>query len=167
MAIPQQLPIAVRRPNAPLAIVWIVLEQRDRRGAPMVINPTLAYIESQIRAAFGDEWQSFRVIEARDVPTDRTFRDAWRDRDGVIEVDLPAAKALHRTAIDRRAAARIEALERQVVTALVTGAPASRMALLRDRRLALLAARDDARIDAAASVDELAAIDPLASIADD
>ena len=52
---------------------------------------------------------AYWVVEEALLPTDRTFRDAWRCAAGTVDVDLPKARGIHMDAIRR---ARDEALSR-------------------------------------------------------
>lgn len=38
--------------------------------------------------------QSYTEISESQLPNDRTFRDAWQLKEGVVSVDLPSAKAI-------------------------------------------------------------------------
>lgn len=39
----------------------------------------------------------YTIVSADDLPADRTFRDAWRQNGGGVDVDLPAAKTIAHT----------------------------------------------------------------------
>jgi len=39
----------------------------------------------------------YTIVSADDLPADRTFRDAWRQNGGSVDVDLPAAKTIAHT----------------------------------------------------------------------
>ncbi len=43
----------------------------------------------------GLEVASYRRVEEADVPTDRTFRNAWTDTKQAIAIDMEKAKAIH------------------------------------------------------------------------
>lgn len=51
-----------------------------------------------------------RVIDASELPTDRTFRDAWRDQGGIV-VDMPAAREIHKERLREVRAPLLEALD--------------------------------------------------------
>lgn len=38
---------------------------------------------------------AFRVVDRSVIPTDRTYRNAWKDTGGTVTVDLPRARLLH------------------------------------------------------------------------
>lgn len=52
-----------------------------------------------------------KMVEADDVPSDRTFRNAWRQSGGVFSTDMPAAREIHAECIERCHTAEIERLK--------------------------------------------------------
>jgi hypothetical protein len=53
----------------------------------------------------------YRVIEEADVPTDRTFRNAWTDTQEAIEVDMEKAKVFHMERIRAARTPQLQALD--------------------------------------------------------
>lgn len=94
---PTGIYIAIRCADDSVAIMQFVTgyENSDvwsREATPEAIEAEIAktiFPESQAPI------KSWRIIDASEVPTDRTFRAAWRDREG-IEVDMSKARDIHR-----------------------------------------------------------------------
>lgn len=90
------------------------------------------------------------------VPSDRTFRDAWQFNGNAVDVDMVAAKDIHKDNLRRERAPRLADLDVAYMKALESGSGAADIAaqkqILRD-------ITDDARIDAATTPDELKALD--------
>lgn len=102
-----------------------------------------------------------RVVERRRIPSDRTFRNAWRQSGREIVVDMALAREIHREAIRERRKPMLEALDRDYIRA-----DERRDTPERERIIALKNKLRDApadpRIDAAATPEALKAVDPLA-----
>jgi len=101
-----------------------------------------------------------RVIDANEVPTDRTFRNAWRNNGaGKPEVDMPAARELWRERMRRARAPKLAALDVEYQRA-DEAADAGRKADVVKRKQTLRDVTDDPRIEAAQTPDELKAVWP-------
>jgi len=89
------------------------------------------------------------------VPTDRTFRSAWQFNGAAVEVDMTAAKAIHKDNLRIERAPRLADLDVSYMKALESGSGAAEIAaekqILRD-------ITSDARIDAATTPEELKAL---------
>lgn len=148
----------------------IVYQRPD--GGVSVVVPSPRYV-AQLMAEGMSEAEAIAAVRAKDVPpdatdvaeadqddipTDRTFRDAWR-RDGTrpIRVDMPAARQIHRQRLEQRAAERARVLREQYLEADEDGDTA-RAQQIRQRVRGMrqrIAALD---LDAAQTPEELAAI---------
>ncbi len=105
---------------------------------------------------------SWRRIEPEQLPTDRTFRAAWRDSGEHIYHDMPTCREVHRDNIRRRRAPMLAQLDIEAARVLETWpAGSSRHGQVIAKKNKLRNATDDPRIEAAASPEELKAIDPL------
>jgi hypothetical protein len=60
----------------------------------------------------------FRRIKDADLPEDRRYRGAWRDRDGAIVHDMPKARALHLDRVRARRAKKLDELDRDWMRAM-------------------------------------------------
>jgi hypothetical protein len=95
------------------------------------------------------------IVEASSLPeADNDFFDAWRLNDGVVSVDLTAAKAIHSARLD--AAAKAEAQHRATNTAI--GLPnnvsdADFVVLLNGKRAAIAAANSTVELRAVSLAD--------------
>jgi hypothetical protein len=90
------------------------------------------------------------------VPTDRTFRGAWQFNGAAVEVDMDAAKAIHKDNLRAERKPRLEALDVAYMKALEAGSGAAEIAA---QKQTLRDITSDARIAAAATPDELKALD--------
>jgi hypothetical protein len=86
-------------------------------------------------------------------PQDRTFRAAWRDR-GRVEVDMPAARELHRDRLRVLRAPRLAALDAEYLRADEAGDQPAKKAVAKAKQ-ALRDVTVDPRIDAAQTPEEL------------
>lgn len=107
---------------------------------------------------------SWRRIGEADIPTDRTFRNAWVDAGDGVVVDLPLARNIVREKIRQVRPERFQSLDNamkplEVKAALGTITAAEKRALtgLEAQRQALRDAPADPAIDAAKTVDDLKA----------
>jgi hypothetical protein len=104
---------------------------------------------------------SHTVIDAADLPADRTFRKAWKAGDGAVEVDMGRARDVWRDHIRRRRKGLLEALDVEAVRADEDG-HAEAKARVVERKKRLRDAPADPRIEDAQTPEELLAVDPLA-----
>tara|TARA_R110000737_G_scaffold307067_1_gene314920 strand:- start:221 stop:568 length:348 start_codon:yes stop_codon:yes gene_type:complete len=89
------------------------------------------------------------------VPTDRTFREAWSFNEAVVEIDMTAAKVIHKDNLRAERAPRLAALDVDYMKALEAGSGADAIAA---SKTTLRNITDDARIDAATTPDALKAL---------
>jgi hypothetical protein len=103
-----------------------------------------------------------RVTTVAEVPTDRTFRDAWVLRKGKPQVDMAVAKDIHRYRIRRKRKAFFRDLDARQLRAVVAG-QSDVVANIEAAKQALREAPADPGIDAAQTPDELKSVWPLPS----
>jgi hypothetical protein len=97
---------------------------------------------------------TWRLIKPEDIPQDRTYRNALRDRAGRLEHDVEAAKVLHREALRHARAAKFAELDAQWMKATGQGKRAEADAIEAERqRLRDLPA--DPAIEAATTIEDL------------
>ena len=89
------------------------------------------------------------------VPTDRTFRGAWQFNGAAVEVDMTAAKAIHKDNLRIERAPRLAELDVSYMKALESGSGAAEIAA---EKQTLRDITSDARIDAATTPEELKAL---------
>lgn len=90
------------------------------------------------------------------VPSDRTFRGAWQFNGDAVDVDMAAAKAIHKDNLRAERAPRLADLDVAYMKALEAGSGAADIA---SQKQVLRDITSDARIEAAATPDELKALD--------
>ena len=98
------------------------------------------------------------VIEHAEIPTDRSYRNAWTFKDKAFGHDMAKAKEVHRAKVRHARQPLLEAQDMQFMRALETGADTTAIAAEKKR---LRDAPADPRIDAAKTIEELKAAWPL------
>lgn len=169
----QTTPIILTFGDGTLGVMHFVT--RDSR-AGWTRQASEVNIELEIaRSAFPPEKggvQSWRCPEpGEQFPTDRTFRNAWRDRGGKVEVDMPHARELHRDRLRELRAPRLAELdiEYQRADEAASGKPGwmerLRGLTAQDAKGQIIAAKQrlrdvtaDPRIEAAQTPEELKSI---------
>lgn len=72
-----------------------------REGFPPILEPEAYWLQRVAAQVIPEGAQDVHVVESGDIPTDRTFRDAWTHQAGAISVDMPAARNIHRDTLRR------------------------------------------------------------------
>jgi hypothetical protein len=102
----------------------------------------------------------YRVMrEDEEAPKRGPYRGAYRDRGGKLEVDMPAARELHRERLRIRRVAKMQELDGEWMRAKGQGKELDAHAV-EVKRQALRDLPADPRIDEAGTVEELAALWP-------
>jgi hypothetical protein len=91
------------------------------------------------------------------VPQDRTFRGAWQFNGSVVEIDMAAARDIHRDNLRAERNPRFEKLDADWFRAAETN-DTTAQADIAAQKQALRDVTTDARIDAATTPDELKAL---------
>ena len=89
------------------------------------------------------------------VPADRTFRGAWQFNGAAVDIDMAAARDIHRDNLRREREPKLAALDVDYMKALEQGGDTAAIAA---QKQALRDVTADARIEAAATPDELKAL---------
>jgi len=89
------------------------------------------------------------------VPTDRTFREAWSFNEAVVEIDMTAAKVIHKDSLRAERAPRLAELDVAYMKALEAGSGADAVAA---SKTTLRNITEDSRINAASTPDALKAL---------
>ena len=97
-----------------------------------------------------------REASSLTVPADRTFRGAWSFNGDAVEVDMTAAKVIHKDNLRAERAPRLADLDVAYMKALEAGTGADAIAT---QKATLRDITADARIDAASTPDALKALD--------
>lgn len=120
-----------------------------------------AFLSRIIKKVLPEEATNVRVIEPSEIPTDRTFRNAWKDEGGSITVDMPQAREIHRDYLRKLREPKLAALDIEYMRALETGNIAEQERIAAEKQL-LRDATAFPAIDAATTPEELkAAIPPV------
>ncbi len=118
----QTVKIAIEQPGDSVAVMDLAVVGRgsilpvhaewiDEAAGWWRREPTDTVIREQIsrgQQSYLGPTSGYRIIDASEVPQDRTFRAAWKHRTGKIEVDMPRARQVH---LDRIRVARAPILD--------------------------------------------------------
>ena len=97
-----------------------------------------------------------REASSLTVPTDRTFRGAWQFNGDAVEVDMAAARNIHKDNLRAERAPRLADLDVAYMKALESGSGAAAIAT---EKQTLRDITDDSRIADATDADALKALD--------
>ena len=130
--------------------------QRDGENDDAFLARVLASLPADVR--------DVRVVDASEIPADRTFRNAWRNNGaGKPEVDMPAARELWRERMRAARAPKLTALDVEYQRADEAG-DTTRKAGVAEHKQALRDVTTDPHIEAATTPDELKAVWPEALV---
>lgn len=74
-------------------------------------EPEDAWLARLIKSDVPADATNVHIVEAADIPPDRSFRNAWRHDAGVISVDMPKAREVHKAHIRKARQAALTALD--------------------------------------------------------
>ena len=89
---------------------------------------------------------SYEIVEDSAIPTDRSFRNAWKQNSKTIETDMTKAKEIHKDKIRTARTPKLAELDIEFQKALETGASTTDIVA---KKQALRDAPADSAIDAA------------------
>ena len=91
-------------------------------GTVSIINPT-----GDVNDAIKDvpSGLSYEIVEDSAIPTDRSFRNAWKQNSKTIETDITKAKEIHKTNIRTARVPKLAELDIEFQKALETSADTS------------------------------------------
>jgi len=117
-----------------------------------IIHPTGELSIEEVAAKDVPAGVSFRIVDESEIPTDRTFRNAWKDEGG-IKVDMGKAKDITKDRLRNERKPLLEAQDVAFQRALESGASTAAIVSEKQRL------RDITKqVDALASLDELKAL---------
>ena len=132
----------------------------DHRGIER--EATDANIDAEIaKSAFTSApvgWR--RIVNETEIPTDRYFRNAWKDAAGRLDVDMPKAREIHRDRLRALRAPLLAALDTEYMRADEFPVNAQAKNIIARKKQALRDVTADPAIDAAATPEELKAVIP-------
>lgn len=168
---PDTVLVAIRCADDSVAIMAFVTTEYHGDGTPRWSRPANdAEVASEVdraSAAFDPATlpiKDWRFVAREELPSDRTFRNAWRDEEDLVEgrrlkVHMPKAREIHRERIREARAPLLAQLDVEVQRADEDGdQEGRRRAIARKRELRNAPA--DPAIDAAQTPDELKAVWP-------
>jgi hypothetical protein len=103
----------------------------------------------------------WRRIDFAEIPTDRTFRNAWRGKGNKVEVDMDAAREIHRDHLRELRAPKLAELDTAYIRADENNDQATKVRIAKQKQ-ALRDVTDDPAIDAAKTPEKLRAAVPKA-----
>ena len=95
---------------------------------------------------------SYEIVEDSAIPTDRSFRNAWKQNNKTIETDMAKAREIHKTNIRNARIPKLAELDIEFQKALETGASTTDIVT---KKQALRDAPADSAINSATSEAEL------------
>lgn len=167
MANLQQQLIAIRMADGSVAIMAFLTvgrgcvlprgaRWRDIENALWEREPTRGAVDREIAAALpAGGVISWRLIDAAEVPSDRTFRDAWTDTDVGVIHDIEKAREIKRAQLRLERAPLLAELDAEWMRATGQKQDQTIIDAIEAQRQALRDAPADLRIDAANTVEEL------------
>lgn len=114
---------------------------------------------SEFNNAHPGLYASHREVTEAEIPTDRTFRNAWTD-EGSLTVDMKKAREIHRAALRSSRSPKLAALDVEYQRADEVG-DARAKALIVQRKNELRAVTDIPEIEAADTPEALKAVWPV------
>lgn len=126
----------------------------------LLVNPSPERVQQEIsKSVFPTAVTSWRVIDEASIPTDRTYRNAWKDTGSAIVHDMVKARAIHgglvRAARDRA----IDVKDKEWLSAFGQGQNAAAAAVEKERKT-LRALPESLGIENAQTIEELKALWP-------
>lgn len=120
----------------------IRLDEIHRRWTPEIeaaLAPEWAetddeFLERVARKAIPDDAADVIVIDKRQIPADRTFREAWSVTGGAVAVDMGKARTIHMDRIRAARAPALAALDVQYQIADETGDVATKRAIAAEKK---------------------------------
>lgn len=102
-------------PEAPVAIMGFPTRRRLGTDDTITIYPaTSENIDREIaKSAFDSAVLSWRIIQYRDIPKDRTYRDALKDIGGILAHSIPKARKIALDHIRQDRTMPLEQLDRE------------------------------------------------------
>jgi hypothetical protein len=156
---PEQIKVAITRSDDGLTVMAFVTKGFNPDGSVQFERAaSVANINAEIAKARLDS-VSWRIVPDNEVPTDRTFRNAWRGG-ASISVDMPAAREIWRDKLRAERTPVLTDLDGQYQQAL-EGKNVAQQAAIAAKRQALRNVPADARITAAATPEALKALPDL------
>lgn len=75
----------------------------EDKGMLHIVIPAAQWIDrmEELAQKVIPEGISSRIVDANDIPSDRYFRDAWKDLGTFIDIDMPMARDIHMDIIRR------------------------------------------------------------------
>jgi len=118
-------------------------------GTVAIIHP-IGDVNDAIKAV--PSGLSYEIVDDSVIPTDRLFRDAWKQNSKIIETDIAKAKEIHKTNIRNARTPKLAELDIEFQKALETSASTTDIVA---KKQALRDAPADSAINSATSEAEL------------
>lgn len=156
--------IIYTRPDGGLSVVTPIINTHALVDGKLVPQPEDISEEQAIQRALAKlpaDAVGVQVIDASLVPTDRTFRNAWKAGTGCIEHDMAKCRELHRNKLREMRKPKLEALDVEYMKALEKNDQVAIAAIVAKKQ-ALRDAPADPAIEAAATPETLKTVIPEA-----
>jgi hypothetical protein len=154
--------VAIEMPNGNVAVMQFLTEYRAPvEGEERLVKreATDEAIEQELQRSGFAGRKRWQRIDQADIPTDRTFRNAWKLDGETVGIDMAKAREIHKTRIREARAPMLASLDVEYQRADERG-EADKKRHIADRKQALRDVTADPRLAAAKTAEELAAIWP-------
>lgn len=111
-----------------------------------------AFLARVIERSVPSDAVGVRIVEHTEIPSDRYFRNAWKDTGSALTVDMPKAREVHRDRLRQIRKPKLEALDVEALRSLTN---ATKLAEIEAKKQALRDATAYAPIDAATTPEAL------------
>jgi hypothetical protein len=141
-----------------------VIVYQQASGIVAIVRPTPAALASNSIESIAQKdvpaGLRYEVIEDDDVPSDRTFRNAWVVESGAVSVDMPMAREIHRDHLREMRKPLLEQSDVEFIRA-IEARDLDLQAQIAAKKVALRDVTRDPLIEAARTPEELKAAIPL------
>lgn len=96
----------------------IIYENND--GSVSIVIPAIEDIDAVVKKSI-PEGISYEILEDTDIPSDRTFRNAWVKNGKGIRIDMPLARLIHMTSIRKVRAEELIKTDQELLRAIENG----------------------------------------------
>ena len=139
-----------------------IIYQTDEGGVAVIIPaPKCGLSIEQIAAKDVPAGKPYKIVDVAGIPSDRTFRNAWKHEASGISIDMVRAVDIQKDNIRKLRAPKLVALDTAYMRALEQGNTEAMADIAAQKQVLRDATKDDA-LTAAKTPDELKAVLPEA-----
>lgn len=148
----EQVKIAITLEDDSLVIMSFVVND----GSLVIREPSEENINNEI-LRFGFASKFWRIIEENEIIQDSEFRNAWKDDNNGINIDMPKAREIHRNNLRIGRTGLLNSLDVQYLRADEYGDQIKKSEIIQKKQI-LRDIPADPRIDSAQTIEELKSV---------